>query len=375
MTILQVASGTSGYGGERIVLSLSNYLRDRGHKVIILSPGEGELVSICRRGGYKVVVIPLKKTYDIIAILRMSLLIKKENIDIVHSHGLLVNIISRIASFISGCKAVNSIHVIQHLRDISCPLSRKMRNIYYRVLDNFTSRFCQKIIAVSKAVEYDLRKQGLEKRKLLTIPNGIENIDGPVKKDRYILRQFGIEKDNKVIGLVGRVVPLKGHDDFVTCAGLLIPYHPHIKFLIIGDDLTHGGRYIRYLKERVKREGLERHVIFTGFIKSIREVMAGLDILTLPAWEEPFGLVILEAMSVRVPVIATDSGGVPEVIRDGENGLLVPPHSPEALSKAILRILDDRGLAARLVQGGVEAVKKYTARKMAEAVENIYINI
>ena len=375
MTILQVATGTSIYGGERILLSLAKYLKKSGHRVIIVSPGEGEFANLCRELGYEVKVIPSRKTYDIIAVLRIARLIKREKVDIVHSHGLLVNIISRAACFLSGCKIVNTIHVIQHLSNNSClrlGVSRRIRNLYYKTLDNFTARFCQKIITVSKAVERDLAKQGIEKDKLLTIPNCVEEAESLVKRDRKVLQPFGINENDKVVGIVGRVVPLKGHDDFIACAKILSASHPGIKFMVVGGDIAHGGRYLDSLKEKVKRDRLEGHVIFTGFLKKIREIMVNMDILALPSWEEPFGLVILEAMASGVPVIAANSGGVPEIIKDGENGLLIPPRSPEALSQAILKILNDKNFAARLAMEGLNTVKYYTARRMAEAVENIY---
>lgn len=379
-TILQVASGTSIYGGEKILLSLSNYLRERGYRVIILSPGEGELAKLSRKLGYKVTVISLKKTYNFMAMIRLAHFLKREKVDLVHSHGLLVNIISRLASFLSGCKTVNTIHVIQHLSNGSNSLYRKIKNIYYRILDNFTARFCQKVMAVSKAVEGDLIRQGLGREKVVTIPNGL-SIGRPkgleeggsfIKKDKAVLSQFGLGESDRVVGLVGRIVPLKGHDDFISAARILAPGYPGIKFLIVGEELVRGGRYSKFLKERVKKEGLEERVIFTGFLKSTKEIMANFDILTLVSWEEPFGLVILEAMSMGVPVIATHSGGVPEIIRDGENGLLIPPRSPEALSQAILKILDDRTLAGRLAESGLKTVKNYTVDKMARAIENIY---
>jgi len=374
MTILQVASGTSGYGGERILLSLAKYLKKNGHRVIIVSPGKGEFVSMCHKLGHEVVVIPLRKTYDLMAALHISRLIKREKVDVVHSHGLLVNIISRVASCLSGCKIVNTIHVLQHLSNTSClrrGASRRIRNIYYRTLDNATSRFCQKIITVSDAVKRDLLKQGLEEDKLLTIPNGIEENLLPLGKAIPLGASGGGDKD-KIVGLVGRVVPLKGHDDFITCAKILMPSNPEIKFLIVGEDIAHGRRYLNSLKDRVKKEGLEDHVIFTGFLQSIRDVMADFNVLTLPSWEEPFGLVILEAMSLGVPVVATRSGGVPEIIKDGKNGLLIPPRSPEALSQAILKILNNKNLATRLAQEGLNTVKYYTAQRMAKSVEDVY---
>ena len=364
MTILQVASGTSVYGGEKILLFLVTYLKKSGHRVIIVSPGEGEFANLCRELGYEVKVIPLRKTYDIIAVLRIARLIKREKVDIVHSHGLLVNIISRTACFLSRCPIVNTIHVIQHL-------SSGIRNMYYRTLDNFTSRFCQKVITVSDAVKRDLLKQGLEEDKLITVPNGIE--ESPASPTHRVASPSG--ENDKIVGLVGRIAPLKGHDDFITAAKILMSSNPGVKFLIVGEDIAHGGRYLNNLKERVKKDGLEGHVVFTGFVKSIKDVMADFAVLTLPAWEEPFGLVILEAMSLGVPVVATNAGGIPEIIKDNENGLLIPPRSPGKLSEAILKILNNKNLATRLAQEGLNTVKYYTAQRMAKAVEDVYLNI
>ncbi len=374
MTILQVATGISLYGGERILLSLAKHLKETGHRVIIVSPGKGEFVDVCRELGHEVVVIPLKKTYDLMAVLRISRLIKKEKIDIVHSHGLLVNIISRLASYLSGCPIVNTIHVIQHLSSNSAGVSRRIRNMYYRTLDNFTSGFCRKVITVSDAVKRDLLKQGLEEDKLVTIPNGIE--ENPLGEAIPLgVLPSGCGENEKIVGLVGRIAPLKGHDDFITAVKILMSSNPGLKFLIVGEDIAHGGRYLNNLKERVKKEGLEGRVIFTGFVKSIRKVMADFAVLTLPAWEEPFGLVILEAMSLGVPVVATNAGGIPEIIKDNVNGLLIPPRSPGKLSEAILKILNNKNLATRLAQEGLNTVKYYTARRMAKSIEDVYRNV
>jgi glycosyltransferase involved in cell wall biosynthesis len=174
------------------------------------------------------------------------------------------------------------------------------------------------------------------------------------------------------VGIVGRIGMGKGHDDFVEAAVRLVRAGCAAHFFIVGDTLFPEDAWRGDLLRRlVKEAGLEERIRFTGFRRDVPAVLRGLDVLVLASEAEPCGRVLFEAMASGTAIVATNSGGTPEIVRDGLEGILVPPHDPDALARAIGRLIEDSDLRARLGQGGVArvhaefTVERYIARTLA----------
>ncbi len=180
---------------------------------------------------------------------------------------------------------------------------------------------------------------------------------------------FGIEKDIPVIACVGRLIDWKGHNYLLDTIDLLKRKNNlHIKLLIVGE-----GPNKDELTDKVFNLGLTNDVLFVGYLKDAMDIMASSDIVVVPSKNEPFGRVVIEAMSVGAPVIATEGGGIPEIIQDGTNGLLVHYGDVEELSKSIKRVIEDEKLRDKIIYEAKRCVNKYYIQeKYNEELSSIF---
>ncbi|MGH2511176.1 MAG: glycosyltransferase family 4 protein, partial [Candidatus Limnocylindrales bacterium] len=180
--------------------------------------------------------------------------------------------------------------------------------------------------------------------------------------------EYGIAPDAAVVGVVARLEPEKGHPTLLEAWPAVLRAVPNAVLLIVGE----GSR-----REELERQaaGLQitQRVVFTGRRDDVPAVTAALDVAVLPSYREAQGLSILEAMALSRPVVASRVGGIPEVIEDGVSGLLVPPHDPEALAGAIVRLLTNHPLADMIGRAGHDVVHaRFCIGLMVKAVEQIY---
>jgi glycosyltransferase involved in cell wall biosynthesis len=170
------------------------------------------------------------------------------------------------------------------------------------------------------------------------------------------------------VGIVAHLADHKGHKYLIRATEILKQKAPQIRVIIVGE-----GPLRMELDKLVKQTHVEDMVFFLGFREDVPQILASLDLFVLSSYLEGMGSSILDAMASRLPVVATKTGGIPEVVVNGKTGLLVPPRSPTALAKAILKIYEDRDLGYRLGQKGYEVVhKKFSAESMAVKVIEEY---
>jgi glycosyltransferase involved in cell wall biosynthesis len=191
--------------------------------------------------------------------------------------------------------------------------------------------------------------------------------------------RLGLPDDVPVVGSVGRLMRWKNQDILVAAFATVRQQVPNARLVIAGsaaDSAPDGpGDYRDYLVRQATELGLLESVTFTGFVTpaEVPALYAAFDVFAHPCAEEPFGLVIVEAMASNRPVVAVNAGGVPEIIRDGVDGLLVPPQQSDALAQAVVRLLGDREVANRLVDSARTRVNEaFTPRAQADAMLGVY---
>jgi glycosyltransferase involved in cell wall biosynthesis len=224
-------------------------------------------------------------------------------------------------------------------------------------LDLFTT----KNIAVSNAVkEFMVESNVSYADKIEVIYNGIE----PTKTKAKIFND-----DQKImIGTVGTLFELKGFQFLIKALPIVRREFPEVYLEIIGE-----GPYKKDLERVVKKQKMGKYVKFAGFQADIEKSLAELDLYIQPSVSESFGLAIVQAMSVGLPVVATRTGGIPEVVTEGKSGLLVEAGDHKELAKAILTILRDRGLAHKMGDmARRESMIRFNLKDMIEEVENLY---
>jgi len=215
-----------------------------------------------------------------------------------------------------------------------------------------------------------------------------------VDMDRYdhteacctLPEEYGFPEGAQMVGVVARLEPEKGHTTLLDAWPTVMARVPTARLLIVGE-----GSMAAQLQDQADALGLlgeacegdhcvgTRHarpgaaVVFTGRREDVPAVTAALDVAVLPSYREAQGLVILEAMALARPVVASDVGGIPEMIEDGVTGLLVPPHDADALAAAIIRLLTDHPLADMIGRAGHRVVhERFCVERMVAAIETIY---
>lgn len=287
----------------------------------------------------------------LISTVELVRLIRRLDAEVVYSNSL--NILpSGVAAWLTRVPCVYHVHEIV----------RRPR-IVARLLVKTVDFLSDRIVCVSEAAAAPFREAGVEESKVYVIPNCVdvrefhEAVSGEAIREEFGDGSPGV----KLVGSIGRLHPKKGHHIVLEAAQRVVQAVPEARFVIVGDTDSVRKKYTEKLVKQVEDLGLKKHVLFTGIRRDMPAVMAGMDVVVLAASSEAtpesFGMVLIEAMAVGTPVVATDLGGIPEVIRDGVNGRLVPPNDVDALTSAIERLLNDTDIARRMGEAGRRLVR------------------
>ena len=173
-------------------------------------------------------------------------------------------------------------------------------------------------------------------------------------------KYFGLSPDKKIVGVLGRLDRLKGQDILLRAVPEVMKQHPNVLFLVAGDETAGEHGYKKYLLDLCRSLQIERYVKFLPFTEDVPQLIAALDVFVLPSFSETFGLIVVEAMAMERPIIATNTGGVPEIITNGKTGLLIRPKDANEVARAIHRVLTDTALCSSLAHSARrEAYRNY----------------
>lgn len=249
--------------------------------------------------------------------------------------------------------------------------SRTPQQIPPRKIKNYLLPKADMLIAVSEAQKRLFKDFPELSDRITVIHNGVdirqfEHVDG----SRF-RQELGIDSKRLLLGIVGPVSPHKGIEEFIRAAKIISQQIEDVMFLVVGPERPHAfAMEMRHLAEQLN---LQNQIIFTGFRTDIPEVMAGLDILITPSRVEAFGRVILEAMAAGTPVIASQVGGIPEIIDNPSIGVLVPPESVDKLAAAVLNLHADEERKHKLIHFAREHVRQnFSIARHTRCVEEIY---
>lgn len=303
--------------------------------------------------------------WDLRSIIKVKKVIQELKIDIVHTHLPRADVIGRTAAWLAKAPVIlTTIHALdQHWE-------RRSR-ILHAFADRITLRFAAKVISVSLASRRHLsqRYQRVADR-LVTIYNGIDlqRFDWRINS-REAKCEFGLSGKVPVVGVTARLRPVKGIEYLLIAVKQLVTKDVKVECLIVGD-----GKSRMDLEAMAVRLGIQDQVVFTGYCEDVGRALAAMDIFVLPSLSEGMPLCLLEAMAMKKPVVATEVGGVPEVIKNGETGVLVPAGDPERLASAITDLLSapQQKRQKMAEKGHTEALRCFDRHKMIQAYESLY---
>lgn len=236
-------------------------------------------------------------------------------------------------------------------------------------------------VGVSQFVEDTAREQGASHGSVTHVLNALDTEGWETPRDgKEIRKELGIPADALTISIVSRIFAWKGHRDLLAAFARIAPLVPKAVLVIVGEDDPRanpgGGSLTSELRNRAVELGIEDRVIFTGFRSDVRAIMGATDIFAMPSFEEPFGIVFLEAMAAGVPVLALRNGGTVQVVEDGVTGLLADPGDIDQLACHLQRLACSPELRSEYGNAGRCRVKQaFTPERLARDMAQVYENL
>lgn len=353
MNILQIVPELKSGGVERGTVDLAKYLRKAGHKSVVVSAG-GPLVNDLTSAGVIHYALPVhrKNPISLIRSVRaLTKIVKLESIDVIHARSR----VPALAAFIASRRT----HV---------PFVTTCHGFYQRHWLSRVMGWGKIVIVTSHIIGRHMRENfGVPQRKLRLIPRGVNFEEFKISPDAEARRSGEV-----IIGLIGRLTPIKGHRLFLKAMARVARVYPGIKVQLVGEAAK--PQYLEELLALTRHLGLSQCVEFLGTRYDVPQLLSKMSILVVPSvGEEAFGRVAIEAGACGVPVVATQMGGLVDIIENEKSGLLVPPDDPRVLAEATLRLLNEPELARRLARALHERVKReFNGVQMFEKTLEVY---
>jgi glycosyltransferase involved in cell wall biosynthesis len=355
-----LATGSNGGAQEHLYSLLTRIDRLRYETSVVALSG-GPAVRKLQRAGIPVLVID--EPDDAIAVGALSAHLASVRPDVIHNHMYRAELV--------GARSAIALGKAGHRRPyvVSTVHSSRVRAAEDREQLRRLTPHIDQLIAVSRSIERKIVDEGRNTTAVRMIYNGVD-------LERYdhqepcctLAEEYGMEPGSQIVGVVARLEPEKGHPTLLEAWPAVLRKVPDAYLLIVGE-----GARREALEQQVRALRIAHRVVFTGRRDDVPAVTAALDVAVLPSYREAQGLTILEAMALSRPVVASNVGGIPEMIEDGVTGLLVPPNDPPALATAIVRLLQDHSLADTIGRAGHDLVHdRFCIEIMVKAVEEIY---
>ena len=286
-------------------------------------------------------------------------IIKKRQIDLIHSNQPRSNLFGAIAA------KINSVPIVWHER---CLERGRFDS------DNIFSFLPDRIICNSGAVKNRFTKEKID-AKIRTIINGVDLSEfDPESNGSVIRKEFNIDKDELVIGTVGRIDPEKGYECFLESARIILQDIEKVHFLVVGE--ASNPSFQKSLYKMSEEKGIDKKTTFTGYRRDIPQLLANMDVVVLPSEIDACSRVLFESMAMQKPLVATNAGGTPEIVQDGITGLLVKPRDSSEMAKCILKLLHNKSLSEQYGKAGRKRVEEmFTIERNIEETESVYLEL
>lgn len=357
MSLFQIDAGKEWRGGQRQSFFLARVLKQKDYPFLFIVQPESPLHQKAQEAGLPVFPLKMRSEFDLGAVFRLARAMRRHNCLLAHfhdAHGVAVG------ASASGLAKV-PLRIISRRVDFPLPKNFLSQRKYTKNIDA--------IIAISQGVKKVLTDGGISPKQIVVIPSGIDfSPFEEVKARGFLRKEFKFAPDDYLVGIVAQLEDHKGHKYLMEASKVLKEQTPKIKIIVVGT-----GSLMMELNKQVQALEVEDIVFFLGFREDVPQILSSLDLFVLSSHMEGLGSSIMDAMACRLPVVATQTGGIPEIVINEETGLLVPPKNPLALANAILRLYKDRKFASRLGQRGYELVhEKFSAEAMGQKIIDLY---
>ncbi|MDO6719344.1 glycosyltransferase family 4 protein [Psychrosphaera sp. 1_MG-2023] len=362
MRILHVEAGKHLYGGALQVHYLTSGLSKYGIKSFLAAPRGAEIYDVMHGD---VVPLPMKMAgdLDVSLIFKLVKAIRIHKIQLVHLH-------SRRGADLFGLIAAK-------LTNTPVVISRRVDNIEPNWFSKWKYHQCNKVITISDGIRNVLLDAGVDSNQVTTVLSAVDTdeykpIDhkSTLKRpnNNWFIKEFKLDRSDVVIGVLAQFIPRKGHSVLFSAFKSLIAKEPNVQLLVFGK-----GPLEEELKQEIIQLGLSNKVQFCGFRTDLARILPNLNLVVHPAFAEGLGVSLLQANACGVPIIASRVGGIPEIVTDGLNGLLVDPGNVQELFNSLEDLVSDTNRIEQMAAAGREKVlKTFSIKAMVEGNVSVY---
>jgi L-malate glycosyltransferase len=360
MFSLHIDTARTWRGGQNQVLLTVNGLREIGHRAALVAHPDGELR---RRAAEGLELIPLapRAEMDLSAAWRLARLLKRLRPEIVHAHDAHGVAMASLALSLGGAA--------------QSPVLVASRRVDFHLRQNSFSRWKHRqvdcFICASEAIRQMLVADGVPAERTLTVHEGIDIDHVRTAPPVNVHEAFWLPHNAPVVGNIAALVPHKGQRHLIEAARLVVQRMPDVRFLILGE-----GELRETLERQVREYRLEKHVFLPGFRTDVLGCLKSFDLFAMSSVTEGLGTALLDAMACGKAIVATRTGGIPEVVDDGVTGKLVAPRDHGAMAQAILELLEDHAGRARMGDAGRARVEaRFTVERMVAGTAAVYARL
>jgi L-malate glycosyltransferase len=364
MFSLHVDTARTWRGGQNQVLLTVNGLRSIGQRAALVAHPDGELRQRAQEGLDLIPIAP-RTEMDLTAAWRFSRLVRRLQPDVIHAHDPHGVAMAALAlSFSAGAARGGRVPALVASRRVDFHLKGNSFSRWkYRQVDTF--------IAASEAIRQMLVGDGVPASRTVTVHEGIDVEHVFAAPPVNVHEAFWLPHHAPVVGNVAALVPHKGQRYLVDAAHLVVQALPDTRFIILGE-----GELREHLEKQVHEYHLEKHVLLPGFRTDVLGCIKGFDVFVMSSVTEGLGTSLLDAMACGRPIVATEAGGIPEIVEDGVNGLLVPPRDAHALARAIVDALKHDEKRQRMGAAGLARVQeRFTVERMVAETASVYARV
>jgi glycosyltransferase involved in cell wall biosynthesis len=314
-----------------------------------------------------VLVRNINVVYDAIALFKIWRFLAKEKFDVVHTHTSKAGLLGRFAARLAGAPLIVHTPHGHVFFGYFGPLKTKI----FIFLEKLANRMTDKIVALTHREKADyISYRTCPEEKITVIHSGIE-LDKfqeyTSAEKRKLKKEIGLPGDSFVLGTAGRLVPVKGPEFLIKASQTILSEHPRTYFVFAGD-----GPLKEDLEKKATEAGVKKNIFFPGWRDDIVRILAAFDVFCLPSLNEGMGRVLVEAMAHGIPIVASDVGGIPDLVIHGKNGFLVPPKNPEELAKHIQILIQNEDERRKMGEAGKKMAQRFSHYTMVIKIAELY---
>jgi len=352
MRIVHINSESSWGGGEAQTCHLICGLQGRGiENTLIATPGS-QIARRLAEKGVRVIELTMRGEWDVVAIVRLARILRDSRPDVLQLHTSHAHALGLLAGRLAGVKRIVA------TRRMDLAIKGPLAALKYRHVD--------RVVAISEIVRSMLLAAGVPQHRVTLIYSAV---DCPEPYPHGDLRaELGLDSQTLVIGTAAVLAERKGHKYLFEAVRMLKERFPHVRLLVAGE-----GPQESELRELAARLRLDKQILFLGFRRDVPQLLNTLDVFVLASLKEGLGVALLEAACAARPIVATNVGGIPEIVKDGETGLLVPPADSESLAGEIAHLLEHPERARNLGSNAKAFVRdRFSVKSMVESYIRLY---